>query len=477
MNRKKLAIIVASSLMMSCTFPVQTNEQASQCNVEQLIETAPIAADGGELRFVDFTHVARNCKDAVVHIKTELTKRTPLYENFFGMIINKGVQDQTYTAFGSGVVIEEDGYIITNNHVVQDAERITVTMNDKRTFSAKLVGNDPSTDLALIKIEAVGLQRIPWGNSDGAEVGEWVLAIGNPFNLTSTVTAGIISAKARYMDIIENTNGMESPIESFIQTDAAVNSGNSGGAMVDAEGKLIGIITAIASGNGYYTGYSFAIPSNLAHKVALDLKKYGYVQRAYLGVSIAEVDSRLAEYKGLKEIKGVYIGRVLKNGAAYNAGLRDGDIILAINGVATNSYAELMEEMGKYSPGDEIVLTYDRNSTEHQAKARLLNLHGNTTVQKKERSETFDMYGAKFAIPTVESLHKMNLKYGVEVVNTGRSFLSSIGVRSGFIITSVDGKPMRTQADIDKIRTMSGKLMIEGYYKGENRKYYYILEV
>jgi S1-C subfamily serine protease len=185
-------------------------------------------------------------------------------------------------------------------------------MNDKRTFSAKLIGNDPATDLALIKIDANDLQYIPFGNSDKAEVGEWVLAIGNPFNLTSTITAGIISAKARNINMIENTDGLESPIESFIQTDAAVNSGNSGGALVDANGKLIGIITAIASGNGYYTGYSFAIPSNLAQKVAADLKQHGYVQRAYLGVNVAEVDSRLAEYKGLKEIKGYIWDEYLK---------------------------------------------------------------------------------------------------------------------------------------------------------------------
>ena len=217
MNIQKNCIIAASVLLMGCNQPALSEKQ--ETTNPPVIESPSM----GELRFVDFSEVAKHTIDAVVHIKTELTKSTPLYENFFGMIINKGVKNQTYTAFGSGVIIESDGYIITNNHVVQDAERITVTMNDKRTFEATLVGNDPSTDLALIKISADGLQTIPWGNSDNAQVGEWVLAIGNPFNLTSTVTAGIISAKARNMDIIENTDGLESPIESFIQTDAAVN--------------------------------------------------------------------------------------------------------------------------------------------------------------------------------------------------------------------------------------------------------------
>ena len=471
MNIQKNCIIAASVLLMGCNQPALSENQ--ETTNPPVIESPSM----GELRFVDFSEVAKHTIDAVVHIKTELTKSTPLYENFFGMIINKGVKNQTYTAFGSGVIIESDGYIITNNHVVQDAERITVTMNDKRTFEATLVGNDPSTDLALIKISADGLQTIPWGNSDNAQVGEWVLAIGNPFNLTSTVTAGIISAKARNMDIIENTDGLESPIESFIQTDAAVNSGNSGGALVDADGKLIGIITAIASGNGYYTGYSFAIPSNLAHKVAHDLKQHGYVQRAYLGVNVAEVDSRIAEYKGLKEIKGVYLGRVLKGAAAYNAGLRDGDIILSINNIAVNSFAELMEELGKYSPGDEITVIYDRNNKQHTATVMLLNIHGSTDLLKRQTGNTFEMYGAKFEQPSADMLRKMNLSHGIEVVQTGNSFLAQIGIRNGFVITEINKKSVGNKKDIEKIRYLKGKVIIEGYYKDNDRKLYYIVEL
>ena len=471
MNIQKNCIIAASVLLVGYTQPALSEKQET---TNTPIIGTPIK---GELRYVDFSEVAKHTIDAVVHIKTELTKSTPLYENFFGMIINKGMQKQTYTAFGSGVIIESSGYIITNNHVVQDAERITVTMNDKRTFEATLIGNDPSTDLALIKIDATDLQTIPFGNSDNAKVGEWVLAIGNPFNLTSTVTAGIISAKARYMDIIKNNDGLESPIESFIQTDAAVNSGNSGGALVDANGKLIGIITAIASGNGYYTGYSFAIPANLANKVALDLKQHGYVQRAYLGVNVAEVDSRIAEYKGLTEIKGVYIGHVLKNAAAYNAGMRDGDIILSINNIETNSYAELMEEMGKYSPGDEFTIVYDRSNKHHITKVKLLNINGTTALLKRDTNSTFEMYGAKFSILSKEELKRINLNHGVEVVNTNNSFLTKLGVRNGFVITEINNKNVKDKKDIEKIKNMKGRIIIYGYYKNDNRKYYYTLEI
>lgn len=327
------------------------------------------------VKYVDFSDVAAMATDAVVHIKNEMTKVTPLYESFFGFIIERGTQQQVYTAFGSGVIISSDGYILTNNHVVQDAERLTVTLNDRREVSAVLVGNDPATDLAVIKIDATDLRYLPFGNSDMARVGEPVLAIGNPFNLTSTVTAGIISAKARNMGIIENAEGLESPIESFIQTDAAVNSGNSGGALVNSQGQLIGIITAIASGDGYYTGYSFAIPSNLAEKVAGDLKKYGYVQRAYLGVSVYE------------DAEGVLINQALPGCAAYKAGLRDGDRLVSVNGTEVKTYSNMMEEVGRYNPGDRVSVQYRRNGRLESAEVTLLNSQGTTSVLTREQVE------------------------------------------------------------------------------------------
>ena len=263
---KKLFFVMTLALL-GCQ-PGQTQQNAEVNNVVTIPQQG--------VRYADFSDVAAQTIDGVVHIRTTQTRLTPLYQSFFGFIINQGMQRKEYSAYGSGVIISDDGYIVTNNHVVQDAESIQVTLNDKRVLPATLVGTDPATDLALLKINASGLKAIPFGNSDSARVGEPVMAIGNPFNLTSTVTAGIISAKARNVGIIENTRGMESPIESFIQTDAAVNPGNSGGALVDANARLIGIVTAIASADGYYTGYSFAIPANLARKVADDLRRYGH---------------------------------------------------------------------------------------------------------------------------------------------------------------------------------------------------------
>lgn len=327
----------------------------------------------------DFSQVASQTIDGVVHIRTIQARLTPLYQSFFGFYINQGMQRREYSAYGSGVIISSDGYIVTNNHVVQDADRISVTLNDKRVLSAELIGTDPATDLALIKVDAVDLKPIAWGNSDSAKVGQPVLAIGNPFNLTSTVTAGIISAKARNVGIIENNSG-ESPIESFIQTDAAVNPGNSGGALVNDHAKLIGIVTAIASADGYYTGYSFAIPSNLAQKVAGDLKKYGHVQRGYLGVNVYEVTAEVAKQLGLKEVRGILIGRLVNNGAADKGGLQAGDLLLSINGVEINSFAEMMQELGRFTPGDEVSVSYYRDGKTHATTVTLQNSQGTTDI-------------------------------------------------------------------------------------------------
>lgn len=327
----------------------------------------------------DFSQVASQTIDGVVHIRTIQARLTPLYQSFFGFYINQGMQRREYSAYGSGVIISSDGYIVTNNHVVQDADRINVTLNDKRVLSAELIGTDPATDLALIKVDAVDLKPIAWGNSDSAKVGQPVLAIGNPFNLTSTVTAGIISAKARNVGIIENNSG-ESPIESFIQTDAAVNPGNSGGALVNDHAKLIGIVTAIASADGYYTGYSFAIPSNLAQKVAGDLKKYGHVQRGYLGVNVYEVTAEVAKQLGLKEVRGILIGRLVNNGAADKGGLQAGDLLLSINGVEINSFAEMMQELGRFTPGDKVSVSYYRDGKTHATTVTLQNSQGTTDI-------------------------------------------------------------------------------------------------
>ena len=363
-------------VMQSCA---QTPEQPAPTPVVQQT-TVPVE----RLTLTDFTDVASATIDGVVHIKTEMTQLTPLYQSFFGFIIQQGVQRQTYSAYGSGVIITSDGYILTNNHVVQDAERITVTLNDRRELPARLVGNDPATDLAVIKVEAEGLTYIPFGNSDQVRVGEPVLAIGNPFNLTSTVTSGIISAKARNMHIIENPRTTETPLESFLQTDAAVNSGNSGGALVNSQAQLIGIVTAIAAGKtGSYIGYSFAIPSNIAVKVAADLQRYGYVQRGYLGIQVTEVDATVARQTGARAIKGLYVAKVVKDCASDRAGIHQGDIILRVAGKEVNTFAEMMEELGLFSPGDEVEVDYERNGHTNTVKATLLNSQGNTQIIRK----------------------------------------------------------------------------------------------
>ena len=362
-------------LMQACA---QSPEKPVQ-NTPVQQPTVPVE----RLTLKDFTDVAAVSIDAVVHIKTEMTQMTPLYQSFFGFIIPQGVQKQVYNAYGSGVIITSDGYILTNNHVVQDAERITVTLNDRRELPATLVGNDPATDLAVIKIDAEGLAYLPFGNSDQVRVGEPVLAIGNPFNLTSTVTSGIISAKARNMHIIDNPRSNETPLESFLQTDAAVNSGNSGGALVNSQAQLIGIVTAIASGNGNYIGYSFAIPSNIAVKVAADLQRFGYVQRGYLGVQVTEVDASVAKRTGARAIKGLYVAQVVKDCASDRAGIRQGDIILRVAGKEVNTFAEMMEELGLFSPGDEVEVDYERDGHTNTVKAKLLNSQGNTQIIRK----------------------------------------------------------------------------------------------
>ncbi len=379
MKKIFLIAMMAICTMTAVSCIAQTRDEEERTAWKQATNTQDSYP---RLRQMDFTEVAANTIDAVVHIKTEMTKLTPLYETFFGMIIDRGVQRQSYTAFGSGVIIASDGYIVTNNHVVQDAERVTVTLNNKKELPAVVIGTDPATDLAVIKINATGLQFIPFGDSETSRVGEPVLAIGNPFNLTSTVTAGIISAKARNMNIIQNP-GVESTIESFIQTDAAVNSGNSGGALVNSRGELIGINTAIASGDGYYTGYSFAIPSNIARKVTHDLRTYGAVQRGYLGVNVVEMTDEIATKKGLSEPRGLYIARVIPKCAADVAGMRDGDILLKVNGVEVDSYASMMEEVALFYPGDKVTVEYYRNGKTTQVELMLLNSKGNTRIDAK----------------------------------------------------------------------------------------------
>ncbi|MBQ9339947.1 MAG: trypsin-like peptidase domain-containing protein [Paludibacteraceae bacterium] len=308
--------------------------------------------------YTDFTAAAESSVNAVVHVKTTYQSvgysADPFFEFFFG---RPQQQMPAQMASGSGVIISEDGYIVTNNHVIDKARKIEVVLNDKREFVAELVGTDPSTDIALLKIDATGLPIISIGSSDDLKVGEWVLAVGNPFNLTSTVTAGIVSAKARNINILN----ADMKIESFIQTDAAVNPGNSGGALVNTRGELVGINTAIASQTGSYTGYSFAVPTSIVQKVVADLRAYGTVQRAILGIIMQDITPDLQREKGLTTLQGVYVVRLIQGGAAEQSGISAGDVITQIDAAVIHSATDLQEQIARHNPGDTVTLTVLRS--------------------------------------------------------------------------------------------------------------------
>lgn len=350
--------VLIISTNISCAQPAPSGEPPKNITVQS--------------NYVDLTYAAEQTVNAVVHIKTEFMRKNSVWDEYFGEDFGRlleelwGSRSSQYPvmATGSGVIIDPTGYIVTNNHVVQEANQITVTLNNKREYEATVVGTDPQTDLALIKINAQNLPYLVFANSDEVRVGEWVLAVGNPFNLNSTVTAGIVSAKARNLNIL----GDQSSIESFIQTDAAVNKGNSGGALVNAAGDLIGINSAIASGNGYFTGYSFAVPSNIAKKIVNDLKEFGTVKRAYLGVFAHEVNNKMAEELNMNEIKGIYIVELVEDGSAKAGGLQVGDIILDINNHDVNSMSELREVLTQYSPGDKVTVNYLRKNSERKTE-------------------------------------------------------------------------------------------------------------
>ena len=348
-----------------------------------IIEQSAFPNSGAVAALPDFVMAADKSIHAVVHIRSEFRVRTRVYDDYFGLFdfspYSRRYREHSIMGYGSGVIISADGYIVTNNHVVQDAAQIEVTLNNRHSYVARLVGTDPSGDLAVLKIEAQDLPYLSFGNSDHVRIGEWVLAVGNPFNLTSTVTAGIVSAKARNINII-SANLDDSPIESFIQTDAAINSGNSGGALVNLRGELIGVNAAIASNTGTYAGYSFAIPANIAKKVTADLIQYGIVQRAYLGVT-AEMGNRFGKEQPLE--RGVAIGALLRNGAAHKAGVQADDVLLTINGKEVNSRAEMMEIIGRCLPGDQIDITVLRDGKVHNYHLTLLNRENGDGIIKR----------------------------------------------------------------------------------------------
>lgn len=423
---------------------------------------------------LDFTFAAEKTVHGVVHIQCETTVQSVFYDDFFSFLLPPQSRERSYQTSGSGVIISEDGYVITNNHVVQDAETINVVLNDKRSFLARLVGNDPSSDLAVIKIEADGLEPLQFGNSDEVKIGEWVLAVGNPFNLTSTVTAGIVSAKARNINILGNKMS-NAPIESFIQTDAAVNPGNSGGALVNLKGELVGINTAIASSTGSYTGYSFAIPSNIVRKVTSDLIQYGMTQKANIGVHFAEMDSKLAEVKGIKSVRGIYIGYVIKDGAADKAGIKDGDIITSIDGKSVNSNAEFNEVLAQHSPGDVVKVAIERDGKPFYFDVTLFNSMGNTDIMRNDTEAAEQILSGSFREVNDKEKQQYGISKGIVIEKVGKSPFARLGIKNGFIITSIDKKVNISIEDIRQLEKKKGKLIVEGFYPNDSRTYYFVL--
>ncbi|RVU01260.1 Do family serine endopeptidase [Mucilaginibacter limnophilus] len=438
---------------------------------------------------VDFTQAAGAVTPAVVYIRTSYTPQSggrSQMDDFFGDFFGQRMRPQgPQQASGSGVIISPDGYIVTNNHVVEKADKITVNLNDHRSFQAKVIGTDPNTDLALIKITGDNLPIVKLGNSDDVKVGEWVLAVGNPFNLTSTVTAGIVSAKGRNIGIIGSNQGddddsnpfqqqpsrpkLNKAIESFIQTDAAINPGNSGGALVNTKGELIGINAAIASHTGSYEGYGFAIPVNLAKKVLNDIKTYGSVKRGFIGVSFTELNNDVAEKLGTNKTTGLYVNELVKGGGAEAAGIRTGDIITKVEGQPVYESSQLQEHVGRMQPGDKINVTVLRDGAE---KNFSITLKPEATAPKtaalsKSAEELFNKLGASFQPLTKEQKAKFNVNNGVVVtqVRPGRLFYET-DIPVGSIITNINKQPINSVADIDKAITnlRNGNLIITGYY-------------
>jgi serine protease Do len=374
------------------------------------------------------------------------------------------------TSSGSGVIISPDGYIVTNKHVVEDGAFIEVTLSDKREFEAELVGADASTDLALLKIKAEALPFLEFGNSDSLSIGEWVLAVGNPFNLESTVTAGIVSAKGRSIDILEG----QDRIESFIQTDAAVNPGNSGGALVNTNGELIGINTAIITRSGRYEGYSFAVPANLARKVIRDLRDYGVAQRGILGVFIENVNDQRARELGLESVEGIYISRVSPGSGADDAGLRKGDVIVGINGVKTATMPAMQEQVGRYRPGNVITVEYIRKGKTQSAKVTLKNKSNSTELMSSKTENVLLELG--FELRDLSREEKRQLKVeGVKVVSIYRgSRIERTNMDPGFIITKIDNRPVNSvEKLVETLKNARGKVMLEGIYENHDGEYYY----
>ena len=486
------AVIAVSAGVAGLTaYSMMPEEQNKTLSFDEVFpqssHTRLAALDATQMQPVDLTKAAENSVHAVVHIKSTqesktqtVTVRDPFYEFFGDMFGNRGgqqrqVQTPERVGFGSGVIISKDGYIVTNNHVIDKADVISVKLNDGREFKGRIIGTDPSTDLALVKIEGEDLPIIPVGDSDRLKIGEWVLAVGNPFNMASTVTAGIVSAKARSLGVYNNG------VDSFIQTDAAINQGNSGGALVNAQGELVGINSVLYSPTGAYSGYGFAIPTSIMTKVIADLKQYGTVQRAMLGIKGTPIDDeqQLMDDKTKEQVKelgaseGVWIREVVEGGSAAGV-LQENDVIIGIDGKRVKNFAGLQEALALHRPGDKVTVKVIRDKKEQTLELTLKNEQGTTKVVKDAGME---ILGAAFREVPQETKQQLRLGAGLEVTGVTEGKMKEAGVRKGFIILKANGQSVKTVEQLEEIvkqasRSTEPVLFLNGVFPSGKRAYY-----
>ncbi len=439
--------------------------------------TSPNFVDATQIAIPSVVHIKASSESK---IKTNPRASTPLdqfLKEFFGEEFDRTPREhksQPRQATGSGVIIEANGYIVTNYHVIDGAYQLEVTLNDNRRYTARLVGQDPSTDLALLKIEEKSLPYLRFGDSDTLQVGEWVLTVGNPFGFNSTVTKGIVCAKARNINILNNGDGNKMPIESFIQTDAVANPGSSGGALVNLRGELVGINTAIVTSGsaGTFGGYSFAVPSSIVKKTINDLKKYGVVQRAVLGILIRDVDASLAEEKGLKKLSGVYVSEVKENGAADAAGIRQGDVIVAMDGNSIKNTSQLQEQVAVHKPNDRVKISFYRGDQEKTAFVKLRSLEPQF-VYKKDAEDAVEIGGNVFENIEQASQKPSKATGGVRLKILKEGPWKEAGMKQGFIITAIDRETIEhVDQFVNILKQKTGGILVEGFYQGGKKVYY-----
>ena len=479
--KNKIGLIVIITALVSIGTTLLVNHLAgNEKNVEKVYVSSgqePVIRQVSlpEVQYPDFTYAAETGVKAVVHVKVEKRGQAvqgpqSLFDFFFGYG-TPAPEPRPRVGAGSGVIISRDGYIVTATHVIDGADEVVVTLDDKRQYEGKVVGKDPATDIALLKIEASDLPFVSFGDSDELRLGQWVIAIGNPYDLRSTITAGIVSAKGRSLPSYTG----EFKIEAFIQTDAAVNPGNSGGALVNAKGELVGINTAIATRTGSFSGYSFAVPSTIVRKVVDDIRKYGIVQRALLGITMQDISGDLAKEKDIAEIRGVYIHELSEGGAAQKAGIKPGDILLEVGGVKVNSGTAVQEQISRFSPGEKGDLTLLRGNREVKVNATLQNQSGNTELIREGDGDITHFLGAQLKPAAKETMDKLKIRSGIEVVSIGEGKLRDAGIRKGFIITHVNQKAVSAvQQFALAVQTAQRGVLIEGRYP-DGSVYYYAL--